>query len=142
MLPAVFASVTAITSLSWSFGPFVLVPSITALNAFAFALHGGRAFRIQSALLHSLAVFVPLLLAWVGVVEPWYAFDSGRMCILPHWHSLPAVPVTAALTIASLVFIVFGTYYAGRYRDALHEAERRLHVQAWQLRQLAPEAAR
>jgi serine/threonine-protein kinase len=142
LFPVVILSVATIGTMSCVFGPLILVPSVLALNALAVALHGKRRFRIQSAVIHALAVIVPLLLALVGVLPPWYAFEGGRMSVLPHLHPLSAVPATVTLTLASLVIIVLGTAYAGRYRDALREAERRLHVQAWQLRQLAPEAAR
>jgi hypothetical protein len=61
------------------------------------------------------------------------------MAVLPQMHGLEATPTMIFLLLANLAILVGGALAIGRIRDALTDAEARLQLHAWQLRQLIPE---
>jgi serine/threonine-protein kinase len=46
------------------------------------------------------------------------------------------------LLVSNVALVITGCAMMARFRNTLTAAEERLHVQAWQLRQLVPEQAR
>jgi serine/threonine-protein kinase len=121
-----------------SFGPLVLVPSLLAVNAAGFMLAPRRLVRWLSLAITSSAVLVPLLLEWLGVLSPSYLFEGGRMVIVPHLNDLPAVPSLVVVATISVGIIINSALFLSRVRATLNQAEERLHLNAWQLRQLVP----
>jgi hypothetical protein len=70
------------------------------------------------------------------VLPPSYRFVSEGILLLPRALALRPGPTTFALLWSALTFIAAPALYLARMRDALGVAERRLALQAWQLRQL------
>lgn len=61
--------------------------------------------------------------------------------IAPGAVELPREGTFVFLTMANVMVIVLAALFAGEYRDQLSRLELHSHLQAWQLRQLVPDAA-
>ena len=141
-LALLVVSSTAIALMSGIFGPFVMVPSLAATNAMVFTLHAERGTRRSIVMIALLTLLVPFALDLTGAVPAAYGFGAHGLVIRPRMVELPTGPTLFALTAASLALVVTPIVLVGRIRDRLAEAERRLFLQAWHLKQLVPEEAR
>lgn len=117
-------------------GPFVLVPTVAASLLMFGVVYGRAGERALMMAVSVLAVIAPLALEWLGVVSESYRFVPEGVLIVPRTLSLEPVRTTAALLWSCLGFITFPALLLGRLRDDLASAERRIALQAWQLRQL------
>jgi serine/threonine protein kinase len=123
-------------TLSGWLGPFVLVPTAaSSILIFALVLSRPRE-RLPLIALSMGCVAVPAALEALGVLPPSYRFVSEGILLLPRALALRPGPTTFALLWSALTFIAAPALYLARMRDALGVAERRLALQAWQLRQL------
>ena len=136
------AGVVAVGTTSTLFGPYVLVPSLAAIGAMLLHLAPHRGRRLLVVVLNCLAIAVPAALQVLGVIPASYAFGNGSVTVEPIMLSFPAVPTHGVLLLSNIALIVTGCAMMARFRNTLTGAEERMHVQAWQLRQLVPDAAR
>jgi eukaryotic-like serine/threonine-protein kinase len=135
LLPIV-AVTAAGASMSVIFGSLVLVPALMAIAGASFAMHISRPARPLLAACMSAVFLISLTLEWFGVVAPSYATVGNAIHILPRAVELPEIPAMFFLIASSVALIVCAIFFFGSFREALFEAERRLHLQTWQLRQL------
>jgi serine/threonine-protein kinase len=135
-------STLAIISTSRMFGPLVLLPSVAAVNTIGFSITPIRSRRALFIVCGCLTIVIPVILEWTGVWPRSYVFEGGAMHIVPQMLRLPEAPAFLFLLFSSLAVVIGGAYFVGRVRDALTDAEQRLQLQAWQLEQLVPRAAR
>jgi eukaryotic-like serine/threonine-protein kinase len=145
-LPLQILAGVAVASASVLVGPLVFVPTVAVSTAYGMALgapssRGSRARRWGTVLINCLSLVVPCALEWAGIVRPAYGFAGEAMLILPRAVDLPPVLTPALILAASLLAIVEVTLLAHEFRDALSQAQRRVHLYAWQLRQLLPKSA-
>jgi len=136
------AGVIAVSLTSTLFGPYVLVPSLAAIGALLLHLAPDRSRRVVVVALNCLAIAVPAALQWLGVLPASYVFEHGALSIQPMMLSFPPVPTHLFLLVSNVALVITGCAMIARFRNTLTGAEERLHVQAWQLRQLVPEEAR
>jgi hypothetical protein len=136
------AGVTAVGFTSALFGPYVIVPSMAAMGAMLLHLAPDGSRRVTIVVLNCLAIVVPAALQWLGVVPSSYAFEHGVLSIQPVMLSFPAVPTHVFLLVSNVALVITGCAMVARFRDTLTSAEERMHVLAWQLRQLVPDEAR
>jgi serine/threonine-protein kinase len=123
------------------FGPLVMIPGLAALQTGLYVT-GVRGNRIRSGILVGCATFlVPFALQWLGVLPPSYRFESDGLRILPGLTNFPASATTAFLLVTGITQVVVAAVGLGRLRAALDQAEARVAMHAWQLRQLLPEHA-
>ena len=134
----IVASNLAIASTGWVFGPFMLVPALAAVNALSFVVASDRSRRGPAIFMGCCAILVPLFLEWIGVNVPSYAFDHGRIVILPRALGFPETPTLAFLLITSVALLVTPALFVGKFKDALTATENRLYMQTWHLRQFVP----
>jgi hypothetical protein len=123
------------------YGPLVLVPAMVITNTISFVLHMDgwpRRFAIVSG---CIAIALPVLLAWTGVIPSSYVASGDGILLRPLWLSFPPMWTIVFLTLSTLIAVVNGARNVGQVREALTRAERRNHVQRWQLSQLLPEDA-
>ena len=120
-------------------GPYVLVPTIAVINVALWLLVSDRSRRGLVIALGGLTILAPAALEWAGVLS-FYHFRDGRVVILQGVLDFPIVATHAFLLAASLALVGITALLVTRFRDTLSAAEHRLHLQAWQLRQLAPRA--
>ena len=139
-LAVLLAAVTS--ALSCWLGPFVLTPVAASCTMAWFTFQGEREERSVIAVLGGLATGVPFLLEALGWVPRSFTFEAGNLVLHPRALFLPATGTTLALVYSSVMFCVLQPVLLGRVRDALNEAERKLFLHAWHLRQLAPDADR
>jgi serine/threonine-protein kinase len=124
------------------YGPLVVVPAAVAINATAFAVHLQGKQRVVSTLTACFALIVPMALEALRVTPASYAFANGAMTILPRAVELPELPTLWVLAASGIAGVLTGTIAVSHVRDALGQAEKRLYVYAWHLRELVPETAR
>jgi serine/threonine-protein kinase len=84
----------------------------------------------------TLAVLVPLGFEALGLLPPSYDFTGGAMVVLPQMHNFPQNATFAFLIYIALAHIIGVSIMMGRMQDALRDAEERLHMHTWQLKQL------
>jgi hypothetical protein len=138
---SLLTSTAAIAVSAFIVGPYVLTPALLVANTAAWAQqpHARTRGRVGTIVIGCLGLAVPVALQLVGVAPQSYAFEGGRMDILPVMNALPAVATQVTLFTTSVALIVTLSVFVSRVRDALTEAQAKLQMQAWQLRQLVPE---
>jgi hypothetical protein len=132
-------STFAVGAVSVMFGPFVLVPMLALGNAVAYMSSVGHA-RGLVPLATCLAVVVPQALRWAGILPDNYVFADGSWTILPSVFYIRPIATQVFLLVAIVGTLVPACLFVARLRQAFTEAELRLQLQAWQLRQIVPEA--
>ena len=138
-------AVLAMTNLTFAaasvlFGPLIMTPAPIIANAIGFALlYPDRKRRVIAIAAGVLALVAPLGLQLAGVVPASYEFSSAGMLVKPLILDLPPALTLLVLVIMNATPIIVGGLAVGKLRDALYEAETKVHTQAWQLRQLLPD---
>ena len=128
-----------IAASSMLFGPLVYAPSVCAANVVVFAAGVSRRYRWTALVGGVLALLVPVLLEWIGAVEPGWVLRGGEIAIVPRAVLFPASPaVQTLLGLASLVTVLFPALLVGAERDARIKAERELLVRSQALAELVP----
>jgi serine/threonine-protein kinase len=135
------ASTLMTVSLSFLLGPFIFLPSFAAVNAVAFAVLLERRHRVAAVVLGTMGVVLAIGAEVLGLVPNPMKFSEAGLTIAPQAVALPEMPTMLLLSMASVGTIALAAYSVARLRDALHEAEERLVVQSWNLRQLLPPEA-
>jgi serine/threonine-protein kinase len=135
-------STLAFAATTTLFGSLLVMPAFVAANATGYAifLRGWR--RAASILFACVAIGVAVLLEMLGI--PWsaYSFGEAGMTIAPGAIGLAMEPTLVILSVAAVATLLTPTLAVTRIRDNLSRAELKLSLQAWQIRQLAPAAAR
>jgi serine/threonine-protein kinase len=119
--------------------PFILVPAIVATNTLIFSLANEAPWRGRITAIGSLAVVVPALLELFGLVPPSLDFRGGALVVLPRLVDLPRHATVGFLAISSLAVIITGSLAMAPFRAELDEAQRRIRLHAWSLRQMVPD---
>ncbi|NUP06938.1 MAG: serine/threonine protein kinase, partial [Polyangiaceae bacterium] len=121
-------------------GPLLLVPNTACLTAslYLVGLRPNRNTRNMIGGLAALAVFVPAVLEWTGVLPPSMAFVNGELRVLPRVSYFPEVPSLVFFSLVALVQIVNVIVFVGGAVDKLLLAERKNFALAYRLGQLLP----
>jgi serine/threonine protein kinase len=143
-LAIVVATLNAIglVVLSRIFGPFVIVPAFAVASTMVFASHVDGPKQVAVIALGCVGVAVPAVGEWLGVFSPSYLFEAGRLVILPQLAELPSLATNTTLLFSSLAMVIGASFLIALNRRARIDAERRLMLQTWALRQLVPSEAR
>jgi len=121
------------------YGPLVLVPTLVATFCIVIQAHPSALVRHYTWAAGALAVAVPILLEAFHVVSPSYAFEAGRIVILPQIHELPRTGTFALLLGASLTMMIVPCVFISKLRSTLNLVQRQLLLQAWHFRRLGEE---
>ena len=121
------------------FGPFIVTPSLVAMTGLFFAMHPDRRLRITGITAGCLAMLIPVALEWTGILSPSYRFENGMLLVMPSMFTFSPRLTLGFLFITSLAVMLSSSVFLGFVRDALITAERRQHLQTWNLRQLIPD---
>ena len=122
-------------------GPFVVVPACGNAATMLFAMHATRGERIATTAILCTAVLLPFVIDASGLVAPSFEFVGDTIVLHPRLVDIPRIPTILGLVWVSGSFTVVSAFIVGRMRDRLDDAERRLHLSAWHLKQLFPAAA-
>ncbi len=142
ILASMVASSTAFACCSRFGTPLILAPTALAVNAAAYAIFLPRRFRPMVAITSSLAFVVPLALELTGVLPRTLTFENGGMSLHARALEMPEWPTLALVSFASVAAILICVFVVGHIRDRLAEAERRMYLYTWHLREFVPPAAR
>src|SRR5262245_4266427 len=142
VVAAAVATMAAIGLFGRLFGPFIVVPSLAASHAAAFALLAPARLRRLAFACSCLPVLVPVALEALGVLDPSYRFENGAMIVLSHAVQIRATPALLFLALASVMTGVVGVSLIVRARDARDRAEVSAQLQMWLLKQVAPRVTR
>jgi len=129
-------SSTAVTTATGFYGPLVMVPVLAAANVIAFNLAIVRRYRAHVFVIGCLVFIVPALAEWLGVVDPFYVVEAGRIVIEPRFIVFDETMVRIALVLVNISAIVVPTIVVWKLADIKDDLRRRYVLQSWQLRQL------
>ena len=136
---AVIVKMIGFALLARSMGLLGVLPAAVTVVTFAHRINFDRTSQgfalLASALL---AIFVPLVLEWTGVIDPSYVIRDGVITILPHMHAFPPLETTIYIAFGAGAAILVGVLHARGFVQELTRAERQLTFQTWQLQQLVP----
>ena len=132
----------AYVAISRLFGAFILVPSLTMSAAMVYAAHPRPRTQRVSLFIMSSATIAPLVLEGLGVLPRSYVFHDGVMTVVSQLSVLNETTTMTFLTLTSTALLYAAWWVIQQVVNALKEADERLCLQAWQLRQLVPEQAR
>ncbi|MCE9579335.1 MAG: serine/threonine protein kinase [Deltaproteobacteria bacterium] len=132
-------STVTVGTASVMFGPFVLVPMLAGTMCVCYTASVGTG-RGLVPIAGCVSVLAPAGLAWLGVIPSCYAFEDGRWSITSQVFDISSVPTQLFLVLASFGTIAPACVFVARLRRAYLDGERRLQLQAWQLRQIMPDA--
>jgi hypothetical protein len=138
-LGVVVVSAAALLSTMTVFGPLVFLPGVAVVMTMFFVLGPTSRRRRPVALAITVLTAVPVLLQWLGLIPASYRVQGEALCIQPWMVHLSGRGATPALLWMTLLLILTGWLIARRYRQVITAAEERLHLHAWQLRQIVPE---
>jgi serine/threonine-protein kinase len=128
----------AVATFSGLFGPFVLVPALSATVATSYAMFHGSRDRLVPIALGIAAIVVPLALELCGVLPASLTFAPDGILLLPRMAFFSRWPAMALLVLGNVMTIPVNVLIAGRLSDALADAQRRLAAHAWQLESALP----
>ncbi len=136
------SSMGAIGSLDLLFGPLLAVPTALTINAIIFVAHGDR-MRVETVITAGMvAIFAPVALEFTGALPPSFAFESGRLVLLPRMLAFTPGPMLFLLAFIHVVIFVGATVAFWHARRVNRAEVMRLHLLSWHLRQIVPEHAR
>jgi hypothetical protein len=140
----VIGNAVMIGMIACGYSPLLVAPGLAAVLTMAmvftprFSWLGSGVSVAVSALL---AVFVPLLLEHVGVLERTMFVEPDRLVIrAPSIGGDPTGVIAASATYAAIL-ILLAAWIAELMRTRTRDAHRHLLLQAWQLKQLVPRPA-
>ena len=140
-IAVVVANFTMVMAGSRMFGPFVMMPGVVAMISLGLALRPEPIVRRVALIAGCLSLTLPLGFEWLGLWAPSYLFQGDSIVILPHMLDLPKVPAFIFLLLTSMAVSVSAFTFIERVRVASLNAERRVQLQTWHLRQMIPEEA-
>jgi serine/threonine-protein kinase len=139
---AVYANIFLVSASTRVFGPFILAPGLIASSSMLFLMHpllGGRHVAITLSAMASL--LVPWGLEKAGVLQASYSFEGDSIHILANMAQFNALPTEILLVLSVVGPIAIAAAVAVQIRSSLDDANRRLAIQAWQLRRAVPAEA-
>lgn len=119
-------------------GPFVLVPPLALVVTSIFTLTPERTWRKLFLAMGAIGLTVPIVLERSGLVEPSYTFRGDVIEVHARMTHLSPLPIFGALALVHLGMLLASSVIYGRMRTAFEQVSLRLHLQAWQLKQIVP----
>ena len=127
-----------IATMSATFGPFIVVPAVAATSALVYSTTNDRSLRSMIIGLACLTVIVPYGLELAGILPPSMRFTPEGILLLPRVVWFPPVASQAFLVVSGIATIVTSGLALAPFRNELDDAQRRIRLLAWHLRQLVP----
>jgi hypothetical protein len=120
-------------------GPFILTPIVTTGILLSFSSNPLIMARRWILLAWgAAAVLLPIALELAGVVPRTFEIVDGSIRITSDFYRLQGGLEEGALILANCGFILIGALFAYGIGTHREDTRRKLHIQAWHLRQLLP----
>jgi hypothetical protein len=119
-------------------GPFIVAPTLVATTLMAYAAHPRFGRILVVAPILAGAVLVPWGLELAGVLSPTYTFVDGTIVLSSQILTFRSVPVQLAFLVLLLALLAVVAVLSRMMAQRQRDANRRVELQAWQLRQLVP----
>jgi serine/threonine-protein kinase len=132
----VIGTLCGAVAISRMYGPLVLMPTLVATFTIVLQAHPLHRQRMVAFVAGAIALVAPVVLELVGVLPRSYAFEAGRMVIVPQMIELPELATSVFLTLLGLAMIFVPGTFIRRLRVSLSEAQVQLMLQSWHLEQL------
>lgn len=142
MLLVVIGNATLATLLSRAFGSLIVAPAVTCVMAVSLTSYPqllDRARLVIGILLISWVL--PVALESAGVIDSTWSVVGGTVVSTSTMITIGGTSTTALLIAANLIVIVVIGLFANALARSRREAQRKVEIQAWHLRQLLPAAA-
>jgi serine/threonine-protein kinase len=141
-LPMLLTGGFAIACSAALLGPYFLLPQFALIYAMMFILiPPDRARRGLVVAMSLLTMLVPAALGWTGVLPRPYELHQDAVTVRAWMLHFPPAPTELFLVLTNVVALLTACLMTSNVREALTAAQERLHVQAWQLRQMLPREA-
>lgn len=114
----------------------MIVPTAVAALTIVIQAHPHKPIRKAVWIMGMIALLGPVLLELAGVVPQSYQFVDNHIVIAPQMHDLPRTGSIVVLLAASVASLIVPSVFVARLRQALTEAQLRLHLQAWHFKRL------
>jgi serine/threonine protein kinase len=139
-LSSALGSVIALTTVSFAFGPVILVPMLAMVNGAL--LLGQRDFKLDRVIVG--VSLVPVLWAFtgnaLGLCAPPYEITMDHIVVHAKLVSFPPLATTVLFVLMGCAQIVVPLTVVAALRARLRSVEERLFLHSWHLRRLsAPE---
>jgi len=136
---AVFTlSLISVGTMAATFGPFIIVPAVAVTSALVFSTTNDRSLRGLIIVLAAMAVLVPFALELTGLVPPSMRFTPEGLLLLPRVVWFPPFWSQVFLVVSNVALVVTAGLVLAPFRNELDDAQKRIRLLAWHLRQLVP----
>lgn len=142
VVSAYLLNMLAFIAFSRTGGPFVILPTMLSMWAMSYCSRSSPGSPRVMIALTCLVQVAAVVIGQLGILPRSYEFHDGAMTILPRMVSLPEVPTISGLLVNAVTLIVIPPYLMLKGQDSLREAQQRIALHAWHLRQLLPDEAR
>jgi len=121
-------------------GPFMLTPILICGALIAIASHPWNQQRPWTIFAWiALTALTPFALEALGVLDPTWMIEHGSLVTVSQIYAISGWLDAGALIVAHVAFILLTGSFAFTVTRNARDAQRELHIQAWQLRKLIPE---
>jgi hypothetical protein len=138
VLAAMLVSTATFASASTFLGPYLMVPTLVAVNTAAFVVHLEGWHRIAAVVAGCLAVLVPIALSVAGVLPGGVEITADGLLMRPGAIDLSGPGALVLLAVTAVGSVLTVSFTLGRLRDDLSSAERQLFTYVWHLREIVP----
>lgn len=138
---AYLLNMLAFIAFSRAGGPFIIIPTLLSMWAMTYCARSSPRSPKLVIAMTCLVQVAAVAAGQLGILPPSSSFHDGAMTILPRMVSLPEVPTLSGLSLSAVTLIAIPPYLMLRGQDAYREAQERIALHAWHLRQLLPAEA-
>jgi hypothetical protein len=137
--PSLVANLALVLVFSRLAGPFILTPIVTTGILLSFSSNPFIMARRWILLAWgTAAVLLPIALELTGVLPRTFEIVDGSIRITSDFYRIGGGLEEGALILANCGFILIGALFALGIGTDREQTRRKLHIQAWHLRQLLP----
>jgi hypothetical protein len=125
--------------LSRLFGPLIVTPVVACIMAVSLTSYPQLMAHARIVIpMLVLAWLAPVILEYLGVLQPTWTVINGAVISTSHAIELSSAATSALLIFGNCMAIIVVGAFANALARSRREAQRSVEIQAWHLRQLLP----
>jgi eukaryotic-like serine/threonine-protein kinase len=136
---ALTGDVVLIALFSTLFSPLLIVPGLAAVTGMLYLAAPHRNAAVPVVVFAVVAMLLPLLLEYAGILPRTFWLGSDGLVIRSWLLALDPVVTLLLIVGVNLVLLALAAQMLIHIRRGQDEAEERIHLTAWHLRQLVPD---